>query len=540
MINFEPLISWPWAILIGVLLLLILSWQSFLIISSQANSPRKTVKFLVVLFFTLTMLGYIFQPELAFNRADKAILIYDNSISKERLAFWKDSLGVQKAQNYQKFNGSGNPIYLLGDDFSKEELLSFNSKELIWLSDPQSNQLTFLEWKGILRHGEIQSVYGSIHSLDSVHIKVVTQNLTLSEYLIEPNSINFKLDYPVSILGRNELLLIANKDTLGTINFFSYPKKPISFSFQFSFPDPEIRILTQYLKKKGNHVSQKIKVSKNAIISTAVKTTESLRFLMIDASQLKSKEVAAALESGASVFIMNLSTPAVDILEINQELKTSFKIMRGTSEESREVGDQLTAASFEFQSQLAQKSLLKNSIAIQQIGSSKVGVSMLKETFPIQIAGDSVRYGKIWDEILAAMSPAEQSNWSLMQPVFQDFNAQIELNQQYYESDFVKLESDSIFLQQSLINPFTKSANFVSLASGWIEIADSLEIYSYSPEEWPQLSQAKLKADFLKSRTVSHQSDELDLDKNRVSDWVWYVMILMSLTLLWAEPKIRS
>lgn len=539
MINFEPLISWPWAILIGLILLLILGWQLYLIVRAEVSKGRKILKSGLILLFTFLMLGYIFQPILEFASSDKGVLIYSKEVGKDRISFWKDSLKIKKAQNFRKFDGEGSPIFLLGDNFSQEELWSLNGKELNWISDPQPNQLTFLEWKGMLRQGEVQAIYGKINSEDSVHLKLVSQNHIVKELTAEPNSKGLKLEFPVSILGRNEMQLIASEDTLGIVKFYVYPSKPISYSFQFSFPDPEIRLLSAYLKKQGNRVNEEIQVSRNAKISTSGYSTDSLQILLIDPTQLKDNAVSEAIDSGASVFIMNLSKPEEAIQNINQELKTSFEIKKSSSSESREIGDQLTAASYEFEYRLAQKTVLENSIAIQQIGNSKVGVSLLNQTFPIQLSGDSLRYSHIWNEILGAMTPNQQSNWNLMQPVFQGLDAQLELNKQNYDADHIIIGSDSIYIQQSLVNPFSKTAKFVTNSSGWVSLSDSLEMYSYSPEEWPELKQTKLKADFLKSRSSQINATDAEFAKNKFSDWVWYVLILLSLTLLWAEPKIR-
>lgn len=539
MINFEPLISGTVASLIGVILLMILAWQIYGIATSSNSKKRKAIQVFLHVLFTFSVLGFILQPVLQFVEPEKAVLIYSDSMSREKVRFWRDSLQVNKAQRMEKFDGIGNPVYLLGDDFTREDLLTLETKEVNWLSEPQAQQLDFLEWNGLLREGEVQSVYGSISSSAPVQVKLSAQNQVIQETSLEAGSTAFRLEFPVSVLGRNELSLTANEDTLGIIKFFAYAKKPVSYHFQFSFPDPEVRFLSQYLRKQGSPVRETIQVSRDATIQTAAASTDSVPILIIDPSQLKSRHVKNAVDSGASVFIMNLFKPDQDILAINQALNASFNLKRSGAEESREINSQLSAAAFEFESQLAQIDLLQQAIAIQQVGNSKIGVSVLNQSFPIHLAGDSLKYKEIWDEVFAAMYPKEQSSISIIQPVIQGLDADVMLSRKDHLEDFITMDKDTVFLQQSLLNPFIKTGSFSSTTSGWVTLADSLEFYSYAPMEWTDLSQAKMKADFFEVRSRQTGIAQPEVQHSKIPGWVWYVLILLSMSLVWVEPKVR-
>src|SRR5690606_36272841 len=336
-----------------------------------------------------------------------------------------------------------------------------------------------------------------IETQDSLKISLTQQGELLTETRLTPSSGIFSIQFPASILGRNEVDLMVNDSLYGSINFFTSPAKPIRYRLQFAFPDPEIRFLSQYLIASGEKVSEKIDVSKSVTITSGRAETDSLQFLIIDPAQLTKKSIQEAIADGASVLVMNLNNVGNDISSINKTLETNFKINRTTNEESRMIEFDLESAPFAFEEVIAQKVLFENGFAVQQVGNGKVGVSLLGQTFPVKLAGDSLRYQEIWQKILGAMLPQQAGGIELTQPVFKGMSTEFLVNQQEFEDEFITIESDSVFLQQSLVNPFSKSGSFVSLDSGWISIGDRLEMYSYNSSDWPSLKAAKQKADFL-------------------------------------------
>ena len=235
---------------------------------------------------------------------------------------------------------------------------------------------------------------------------------------------------------------------------------------------------------------------------------------------------------------MNGSDVAKDVDAINRALGTNFSIKRISSEESRVVEGDLEAAPYEFEPGIAQKLLFENSVAIQRIGNSKIGLSLLGKTFPLKLAGDSVRFQAVWEKILGVMHPQESGAIVINQPVFAGMQTGVEVNQAVFEEEFIDIDSDSVFLQQSLVNPFTKYGSFVSLDSGWVSVGDSLEVYSYAADEWPSLITAKSRADFLKMHSIRDTSSSVLNSMKKVSDWLWYGLFLLILTLIWLEPKV--
>lgn len=540
MIQFEPLISWSWAWLFAVAICVILCVQLFWILKTSLSSSRKAIRMALNFLFGLLLIAYVFQPTWTSNRPEEAILLYSSEQANHEIGFWRDSLKVKRTKEISKFQGDGNPVYLLGSDFSENELLGLGNKDFRWITDSERGSITYLNWKGILRKGEMQVVKGRIEATDTLRLSLAQQGELLAETIIEANSGIFEFEFPAQVVGRNALDLMMNDSLLGRVNFFVQPSKPIQYKLQFAFPDAEIRALTQYLINSGEQVNEQIAISKNAVIRSGNSEPDSLQFLIINPAQLSKKSTLDAIDQGASVLVMNGNEVNNDVAAINKAFGTSFKVKRTSNEESRVIDGDLGSAPYEFESIIAQKLLFDNAFAVQQIGNAKVGLSLLGSTFPIKLAGDSLRYQAIWQQILGAMLPQESGAVELNQPVFEGMQAEIQINEEESRDDFIIIESDSVFLQPSLINPFSKTGSFVSLDSGWVSLADSLEFYSYAAGEWPSLRAAKLRADFLTMYSKKDTSSTIDNSKEKISDWLWFGMFLLVLTLIWLEPKVLN
>lgn len=538
MIQFEPLISWTWTWLFAVSISAIAGFQLSWILKSNHKGWRKAVKISLNALFVLVLIAYLFQPVWISNRPEQAVLVHSASVTKDKLRFWKDSLGIKKSMGITDYNRQGNPVYLLGSDFTQAELLKLNAKDVRWIADSEQGSISFLEWKGILREGEMQAVNGKIESIDSLKIRLFQQGETRAETVTDPSSGTFSLRIPANILGRNELSMMVNDSLVGTINFFVQAAKPIQYSLQFAFPDAEIRTLRQYLINSGEQVDEQIDISKNSVISSGTNESDSLQFLIIDPLQLVKKSVQDAVDNGASVLVINLGEAENDISAINKAFGTNFKTKRITPKESRELEEGLEALPYVAENAIAQKSSFDQAFAVQQTGNAKVGVSLLGKTFPLKLAGDSLRHEEIWKEILGAMLPQESGSVEIKQPAFAGMQAEIWINHENFEKDFIGIDSDSVFFQPSLVNPFSKTGKFVNVDTGWVSLEDSLEFYSYNADAWPSLRAEKLQADFLKSHAKQETLSNSFPSQRRVSDWFWLGLFLLSLTMIWLESKI--
>lgn len=537
MIQFEPLISWTWAYIFAFLILGLLSVQIYWIQKSADSTLKKRIKTVLNTLFFVSLVAFIFQPKVGYRNSETGILVYSADVSREQIRYWKDSLNLKKDLRIALYRGEPGPVYLLGDGFSQLDLLKFSGQNVKCISDPKAQGLSFLNWKGILRQGEIQTIYGKLHSGDSIRMKIIQAGEVLAEMTLDKGDGEFKLEFPSLLIGRNEVDLHVNDSLLGRIRFFSKVPEPIRYSLKFDFPGPEVRFLGQHLVSSGQLVSEEITVSKSAVIQSNASQSDSVGFLIIDPAQLDRQETKKAIKTGVSVLIMNLNNVQQDFSLINKALETDFAVSKVSSDESRKVQDDLEAAPYEMEAKPAQVRHFENAFAVQRVGNSKVGVSLLGQTFPIKLAGDSLRYRRIWQEILGALLPDESGSVSFDAPVFQGLNEKLTLNQQGVDEDYGILGSDTVYSRPSLVNPFSETIEMVSPDSGWVSLGDSLEYYSYAKEEWASVFAAKLRAGFLR-QNPNDPSVSSELKIKGLSDWVWYAVLVLLLALIWMEPKV--
>ncbi|ERM82283.1 hypothetical protein P872_19050 [Rhodonellum psychrophilum GCM71 = DSM 17998] len=538
MIDFTPYFPFSWTMLFVSVLVVLWGLQLFWFWKSRASGKRKAIKSLLSSWLTLVLIAFLLQPNWQTSQSSAPVLIYSNKIPKEKRDFLKDSLKVDKILAKQDYNQEGNPVYLLGQDYGMPFLQSLKGKTIHWIPDIPKGQLSFLEWKGMIRQGEIQQVSGSFFQSDAAKIELQLNGETINAQELGPSQTTFRLEFTGKIPGKNEVELLLGGERLGAIHFFVQEATPKNIVFQFGFPNPEIRFLTQYLAEKGEKVSSTTQVSQSLDVVTATGWQDSTQLVITEVSQLNNRTIKVALEQGASLLIMNLSAPFREIPMINKLLKTDFELESIGTGEQREIQNGLSAFPDRFVSKMGQNDLLEGAFAFQPTGNSKIGISLLEGTFPLLLQGDSIGYNKVWDQILGAMAVDEETNWNIPQPAFSHTLNRISLNQKNGPDEFAVLGQDTVFLQPSLINPLSASGLWQPAESGWISLNDSLDTYSYGLEEWAGLEPIKAMSAFLKASKSSTPAVATVMEARKIGDWVWLVLIMVAFGLVWLEPRV--
>ncbi|MDI1323380.1 MAG: hypothetical protein PSV36_11570 [Algoriphagus sp.] len=536
MIQFQPDISWIYAFLLSGLILCLLGFVGFKTWNSNLSANRKLLRISLNAVLSLFLIGLIFQPVWEVTKATEPTLVFPKEMKKDRIQFWKDSLGIQKAGRIDQLKPESNPVYLVGTDYSSEQLHQISDRQVQMIPENKVEEFEFLDWKGILRQGEIQKIQGSIQVGSPTEISIRLGEEILDQVTLEQGIKEFELTFAAKIEGRNELILSLNGVQKAKIRFFTQATQPKKYSLNFSFPDLETRLLSQYLRNQGELVSEEIQVSRDTRIQTSGNRKDTLEVLITEPSQVSGRTVKEAIAKGSQVIFIQTAEPEKSVQAINRALKTDFSILQ-TGSENRVLENGGEALPFRFESGFGKNLLLEESVAIQQIGNSQIGLSLLGPSFPIALAGDSLLYGRIWDEILGAMYPAEAQNWELNAPVFSGFPSGILLNQKDGEANSISLGSDTVFLSPSLINPQTSSGEFIASETGWISLGDSLEVFVYTQNELKNIFQNRMIHDFLKSGNQNNQRIDLITKEQKVPDWLWLAAILIVMTLVWLEPR---
>ncbi len=537
MIQFQPDISWIWAFLFAGVILCMLVYLSFMTWNLGLSTNRKLLRITLNAVLSLLLIGLIFQPVWEVSKTTEPTLVFQKEMEKAQIRFWKDSLGIENESSIDQLKPEANPVYLVGNDYSPEQLHQLNGRQVQWIPLQKSGEFEFLEWKGTLRKGEIQKIRGNIQVDTLTEISIRLGEDILDQFTLELGMRDFELNFVAKIEGRNEVSLTLNGNQKADIRFFTKATQPKKYSLNFSFPDLETRFLSQYLRNQGELVNEEIQVSRDTRIKTPGMEQDTLEVLITEPSQVSGRVVKDAIEKGSFIFFIRSGEPEKSVQAINKALKTDFSIIQSGIGESRVLENGAESLPFRFESGFGKNLLLEESVAILQVGNSQIGLSLLGPTFPIALAGDSLLYGRIWDEILGAMYPPEEQNWEMNAPVFAGFPSGLLLNQKDEETNSVSLEPDTLFLSPSLINPLTSTGEFITSETGWISLGDFLEVYSYAPDELQGVFQSRVLHNFLKSSNQSNSGIDSITKEQKIPDWLYLVGILILFTLVWLEPR---
>ena len=247
MIQFQPDISWIYAFLLAGLILCLLGFVGFKTLNSSLSLNRKLLRISLNALLSMFLIGLIFQPVWEVTKPTEATLVFPKEMEKDRIQFWKDSLGIQKSARIDQLKPEANPVYLIGTDYSLEQLHQIRDRRVQMIPENKVGEFGFLEWKGILRQGEIQKIQGSIQVDSLTEISIRLGEEILDQDTLLPGNDDFKLAFAAIVEGRNELTLSLNDVQKAEIRFFTKTTQPKKYSLNFSFPDLETRFLSQYL-----------------------------------------------------------------------------------------------------------------------------------------------------------------------------------------------------------------------------------------------------------------------------------------------------
>ncbi len=536
MIQFEPLLSPLFAWIAGFGLILILIFQFVQIHQGSISLRRKRIKQVLNSFLVVLLLGFMLQPKWNNDPKSGKVLIFSEQMKNSEINFWKDSLSINRAVQASKFDIQTDSVILLGLDFPKEFLYGIRAKSLNWIIPEQENAPIYLEWKGILSHNERQIIRGKWSKIPENPISLWQEGTELELSDLITKQAEFEFQFPASIPGRNNLKLKIGEEVIGIIRFFVLPKEKLIYQIQTGFPGPETRALNRFLISEGEKVQEKIQLSKATELLTEILPLDSVDVLVIDPSQMDDTRIQKRIESGASLLLVNLSEVDEELKTLNRIFGTDFEIQSTGESNPRKLENELEALPFQFQEKAIQEVLFENSIAVQRTGNSKIGVSLLSSTFAIAQSGDTLKYEEIWSQILGELRPENPKNWNIQAPVYLHQFQLLKLNERDTLNEVI-LGTDTLNLTPSLINPDSKSINFVSLDTGWVKLDKETEFYISPKSEIPYLFNQKERAEFLQTKSWEIASIASEQAMKTVPFWLWGLLILLNLTGLWIEPK---
>ena len=499
------------------------------------SGRRLLVRILFSILFILAFSMAILRPSYSFLVDSAGVLVYGKDVEKEELNFWKDSLQLRKSISIEDFDQNSEKVYLLGTEWERDKLYPLRNSEIHWLKPERNASISKISWKGFLRKGEKQRLSYSIFSKEA-QSDLALGGIEEGQKILDAGWNTGILEFRVSGLGRNEIPLTLASDTLAWIRFYVGEVSPKKYHFIAGFPNPELRNLSQWLRNKGESVTEEIQLSRDTQLRSE-EVSDSLQVIFLDAGKLNRKDFQDQVKNGeAALVIWNLSNPSETLTAVNRIFGTNFQVEKTSQESQRILENGAEALPFSFVGKNGQKTLLEGSWAVQYPFGKPLAISLVKATYPIFLQGKESEFEDHWGEILGALEPEEKKSWRIEAPYLSGIESRFELYQQDSLPTELIASGDTIFLSPDPINPFGTKGKFLTQNSGWIQLAEDLEVYGYSPTDFPLLFSEQYIHE-LKGSKSSNNAEQKE-SRQTISPWIWLAGMLLSLGMLWLEPKL--
>jgi hypothetical protein len=555
MIRFDFDWSGPLNQLIIALLVMLLALQIWLLIKNK-NIQNETsaasfgIRLALNILLWVSIAAFILQPCIIQKSVSKKGILTGGELPANIVQKWADSLSnAELVSPNDLAEPHFDSLIIVGQEFNSAQIqrIAANSaRSLIqWIPYFAPDRLQSLSWKGILRKGEMQVIEGSIESSTKSLLKVRFGTQTLDSMWLSKGMNQFKLSFPAFAQGRTESELVLGNVTLDTLKFFARPAENLTVRFILESPDFESRNLATWLGKNGHAVIYDAVLSKNKSGNLNINKATEPDLLITDAGNVKNSSIKKAVLAAKSVLLMNLTNPAAEISSINATLGTRFQVKKISNENAVTVSQQLTALPYSF---LAANHILnvpKIPVAIEKT-TGKIGVSLLNETFPLQLAGDSLHYQNIWNTVLAFVRPSGKSNLEIQAPVIRGVSTALEMNGLPARPKFTRIGKDTAFLNYSAMNVQSAEAVFSPQESGWVTLPgyDDTEIYvenNFSLQYAFTMRALIRSSDFYHhklSETSGNQKNPINGVPKKLPDWAWFAWVVICLAAVWIESKL--
>lgn len=536
-----------------IILLFIQIWAIF----KQKNLSKKRfwIKLTLNCLAWATLLLFVINPQFSRNINTKKILIYSSEVPQSKVSEIKDSLKIDEQFSVEDFQNLVNQneqfisnlgeITLLGNEFNNLIINQLSSKKIHWIAHHEANEIQKISWQGIVRKNDIQTIEGDISVKEKSVLRATFANKTLDSTELKQGFNHFKLQFPVFAIGKAVVDIELEKQAIQKVSFFSRKPQTTQILFILENPDFETKTLAEWLGKNGHQVQIQTQVAKDTRNDFYVNTSEKLnkkfdpQIIFTDASNAQNNLIKNALANGKSVFFMNVLNTETEVQRMNEALGTKFQLKRISQEESIKINENLSALPFQFIEKPLQQNIGKYPIAIRKTF-NKVGVSLLNETFPLKLSGDSLSYAKIWSSVIQQLSPSFENNVEIEAPVFQDVASEILFNNFTKNPTKMKVEKDTVSTENWVANPSSFTTKYIFRKPNWQPLTDSLEVFVENSDY--RLAQAKNLENFMQNRSEKDfQASNNPQQKIafQIPDWAWFLLIFMAFAALWIEPKLN-
>jgi hypothetical protein len=529
-------------LLLGLLLLL----QCGLLFRKHRHSRRFAVRIGLNVLLWAAIMTFVFKPYFLTDRQSATGLIISKNVPSDFSRQVKDSLVSAEVMQPDKLEDiSSDTLILIGQDFPKDFFARIKKLKkapvVRWIPYFALGQLQALHWKGIVRKGEMQVISGTIKSAEKQVLKVRFGAQTLDSALLVKGLNDFSLMFPVFGFGRTATELVLGDQTLDTLRFFARPDEKLTIRFLLNSPDFESRNLANWLGKNGHSVLYEATLSRDIKSTLNLNKAKDPDLIVTVPASATSPVIKKAVSAGKSVLFTGLTDVVRDLSTINAAFGTGFRAKRISNDDQIALSPELNALPYAFvPSALQDKS--QHYPVLAEKANGRIVVSLLNETFPLQLAGDSVGYQRIWNEILALARPVPDSNASWTAPLVKGIQHELRWNNFPKLPASVRIGNDTVFSTPSALNSASVTASFRPFESGWVKVSEPEEAEMYVQETSGFVNALRMEELVKSAKPLNARvADVAKLPAKtpiRLPDWAWYAILMVVFAAVWIEQKL--
>ncbi|MCF0073909.1 hypothetical protein LZD49_25740 [Dyadobacter sp. CY261] len=538
----------PLNLLVMCALLVLLVVQCGFVYTRHRNSGRFGIRLILNGLLWLSMVAWLLDPTFKLAGKSRIGLLAAENVPADVVTRFRDSLGGAEIISTGRIGTSDvDTLVVLGQEFDQKVLAAIQQLPRIpalqWNPYFAPDQMSDLHWKGILGKGELQRIDGRIQSSQQQILQIKYAGRTLDSVMLNKGDNRVRLTFPAFSEGRTTTTLHLNDLAIDTLRYFARPEAKLTVRFLLDNPDFETRNLANWLGRNGHSVSYDATLSKNIQSRLNINRAKEPDLIVTIPANASNAAVKKAVSTGKSALFVQMGGPVgnlfAELRSINQALGAHFQAIKISNEESVALSPVLSALPFRFQMHGYQTHAVHYPLAVENIN-GKVAVSLLNETFPMQLSGDSIAYASVWNEIFAWTRPARGLTLSADAPVFKNVPAVMHLNNFQQIPRWLEIRSDTAFTKTSVLNAHSAEVTFLPVRDGWQSLNDSLgtELYvqDYSPLKYAaQMQHFVRSAEETGVKTLS--GNRADVTR-KLPGWVWFAWLMVCLTALWIEPKV--
>ncbi len=447
-------------------------------------------------------------------------------------------------------------ILLLGNGLKGSSAAILKDKYVTW-EKPMAirgiSQIRFPEvsWKN--RAVEISGKVSDSNLFLISSINSITDTLLIDNHL-------FKFNHTFKKSGRNLIELWAI-DSSGTVHDY-YPigmdtrtATPMRFLVLSSFPKFEYRFIREHLAAEGHQVTSRTMVSRNTFtwefLNSAAVRSDPFRRLDVFDMLIMDEDTFNKLSGNERKLLLNaidnglglLMIDPVNALSSDQFLDQKLPPFERVKRTVIDMGSQrLNILPFAF----LNESENTDWQATLTHGGGQISFSLLSETYPLLLSGDSVSYRAIWsDLIFKTARTKETARIDLMDDSERHVDERMTVSVYSRSRPSLSIDNFKVALEQDRIIREKWLGYYWPADSGWhtanlITGNDSIKREFHVPgnKSWQTFRQRSSwnHTQFMMSADAGIQK-EMQPPRSLSPTW-WLLLFLLSFGYLWLEPRI--